>query len=193
MTEKTAEWYDANLDIALIETIRSPWFPLYEEVCLWTGRNESIVDLGCGTGRLARLLADREHYGTYLGLDFSRKSIEEARRYVTEANFAFRVHDITEGVTAAHDGNTVYVSTEVLEHIESDLEVVADVPPGARFVFSVPNYDSASHVRFFPQPRDAFERYASLLQFNRWSAIDLSPPVGRRIHLFETVRRHECL
>ncbi len=49
---------------------------------------ETILDLGCGNGELARTLSRRGHHGSYLGLDFSLPLLDEAER---EA-FAFPVH-----------------------------------------------------------------------------------------------------
>src|SRR5512147_815905 len=40
--------------------------------------DESILDLGCGNGELARELAKRGQRGPYLGLDFSRPLLREA-------------------------------------------------------------------------------------------------------------------
>lgn len=40
--------------------------------------DESILDLGCGNGELARTLARRGHCGPYLGLDFSLSLLREA-------------------------------------------------------------------------------------------------------------------
>src|SRR5512133_1314046 len=39
---------------------------------------ESILDLGCGNGELARELAQRGHRGSYLGLDFSQQLLQDA-------------------------------------------------------------------------------------------------------------------
>src|SRR5688572_3794154 len=40
--------------------------------------DESILDLGCGNGELARELAKRGHRGPYLGVDFSLPLLQEA-------------------------------------------------------------------------------------------------------------------
>ena len=40
--------------------------------------DESILDLGCGNGELARELAKRGHRGSYLGVDFSRPLLLDA-------------------------------------------------------------------------------------------------------------------
>src|SRR5215207_746990 len=40
--------------------------------------DESILDLGCGNGELAREMAKRGHRGSYLGVDFSRPLLLDA-------------------------------------------------------------------------------------------------------------------
>ena len=40
--------------------------------------DEAILDLGCGNGELARVLARRNHRGSYLGLDFSLPLLKDA-------------------------------------------------------------------------------------------------------------------
>ncbi len=42
--------------------------------------DESILDLGCGNGELARTLSRAGHRGDYLGLDFSPPLLKEAQR-----------------------------------------------------------------------------------------------------------------
>ena len=44
----------------------------------------SILDLGCGNGQLARVLAERSFPCTYLGTDFSARLIAEARQKIPE-------------------------------------------------------------------------------------------------------------
>ena len=43
-----------------------------------------IIDLGCGNGELARVLARRGHQGGYTGLDFSRALLAQAQKSVPE-------------------------------------------------------------------------------------------------------------
>lgn len=49
------------------------------------GRGTAVLDLGCGTGALSRLLVD--HGAAVLGTDFSPQMIERARAAVPEAAF----------------------------------------------------------------------------------------------------------
>ena len=85
--------------------------------------DETILDLGCGNGELARTLSRRGHHGSYLGLDFSLPLLDEAER---EA-FAFPVQfiqsdlvsDDWEHVIASDDMFDIVFSFAVLHHIPS--------------------------------------------------------------------------
>ena len=48
---------------------------------------ESILDMGCGNGELARTLSRRGHHGSYLGLDFSLPLLDEAEREALHSPF----------------------------------------------------------------------------------------------------------
>jgi SAM-dependent methyltransferase len=111
--------------------------------------DESILDLGCGNGELARELARRGHRGPYLGLDFSLPLLREAaprpgefdRRdaEIAEKNLgfdglrdsavglskfdaSFLQVDITTGDwTANRQPSTMITAFAVLHHIPSDV------------------------------------------------------------------------
>jgi len=57
--------------------------------------DESILDLGCGNGELARTLSRRKHSGSYLGLDFSLPLLNEAEREPFSFPVKFLAMDIT--------------------------------------------------------------------------------------------------
>jgi trans-aconitate methyltransferase len=57
--------------------------------------DESILDLGCGNGELARELARRGHRAPYLGLDFSLPLLRAADSPLTAFQAQFREVDIT--------------------------------------------------------------------------------------------------
>jgi 2-polyprenyl-3-methyl-5-hydroxy-6-metoxy-1,4-benzoquinol methylase len=57
---------------------------------------ESILDLGCGNGELARALAKRGHRGSYLGLDFSLPLLREAESQPEGFSAKFRQVDLTQ-------------------------------------------------------------------------------------------------
>src|SRR6185503_13625073 len=57
--------------------------------------DESILDLGCGNGELARELAKRGHRGSYLGLDFSLPLLRDAGDQPQEFSTKFLETDLT--------------------------------------------------------------------------------------------------
>ena len=57
--------------------------------------NETILDLGCGNGELARTLARDGHRGAYLGLDFSLPLLSDAESVPEGFSAEFREVDLT--------------------------------------------------------------------------------------------------
>jgi 2-polyprenyl-3-methyl-5-hydroxy-6-metoxy-1,4-benzoquinol methylase len=191
-----AAWYDEVLiedgSPAMEPLETSPWLETYERVAKMIDPHEEVVDLGCGTGRFIELLRRNGHYALITGVDWSAAALEEAFGYATTKDFmpSFRREDLREwrpdGLRA---GNTVYTCTEVLEHLEDDLGLVRRIPPGHRFLFTVPNFDSESHVRTFARVGDLWERYAGLLMFRSWS---MAGSERKGIHVVEAVRRADA-
>lgn len=78
--------------------------------------------------------------------------MESARkRNIPDAQFA--VADITRDPLPAIGKDAVIVCTEVLEHIDGDLVVIARLPQGHHCCCSVPNFYTFSHVRYFSNRR----------------------------------------
>lgn len=57
--------------------------------------DESILDLGCGNGELARALVKRGHHGPYLGVDFSLPLLREAESLPEGFSARFLQADLT--------------------------------------------------------------------------------------------------
>jgi SAM-dependent methyltransferase len=73
--------------------------------------DESILDLGCGNGELARELAKRGHRGRYLGLDFSPPLLRDAEFQVEGFLAQFREVDLTQ--LAVDSGQWIVDSRQV--------------------------------------------------------------------------------
>ena len=65
--------------------------------------DESILDLGCGNGELARTLSRRGHRGQYVGVDFSPPLLDEAQREAFEFPVQFLQADLAE-LSVKNDG-----------------------------------------------------------------------------------------
>jgi len=86
--------------------------------------DESILDLGCGNGELARELGRRGHRGSYLGIDFSLPLLKEADAQSEGFSAKFLQIDLTElsafsPQLSLESGWTVILAFAVLHHIPS--------------------------------------------------------------------------
>jgi tRNA (uracil-5-)-methyltransferase TRM9 len=85
--------------------------------------DESILDLGCGNGELARELAKRGHRGSYLGVDFSLPLLRDAESIPAGFSARFIQADLTQlskNQWVVDSGKwTVATAFAVLHHIPS--------------------------------------------------------------------------
>ncbi|WP_075109891.1 class I SAM-dependent methyltransferase [Halofilum ochraceum] len=175
--EQQSDFYDSRMDRVLVPYEESPWRPIYDTVVeflhQWNPAGP-ILDVGCGTGRCAEALR-RAGFVNYQGIDFSGVRINEAQDYVP--SFTFKQMDVfsadAEHLFAEHG---TFIITEVLEHITKDRELIRRLPRGSKVIISVPNYDSAGHVRTFSSARDIDARYSDLLDFDADLLKEISRP-----------------
>lgn len=146
----------------------SGYYPLFKQVHRTLKRQggvRSILEVGCGTGGLAHLLTNREPTIAYRGFDFSPVAVQRASARLARPELFF-VGDARR--KESYSGNAeAIVCTEVLEHIDADLEVVVQWAPGAYCVCSVPNFDADNHVRYFTSEEEVRQRYGSLIDIER--------------------------
>ena len=191
-----AAWYDDVMveegSPAMEPLETSPWLTTYEYVAQMIDRHEEVVDLGCGTGRFIELLYRNGHYARVTGIDWSVTALAEAQSYAHPKDAEtpptdWICQDLDEWrPDPLRAGNTVFTCTEVLEHLEDDLGFVRRLPPGHRFIFTVPNFDSESHIRVFRSVGELWERYDSLLYFRLWRMVGSE---RQGIHICEARRR----
>lgn len=190
MSSFTAEWYDTAMTEqdapAMLPLEESPWLEMYEALAAMIKPHEEVVDLGCGTGRFIELLRRNGHYARVVGIDWSASALEEAFQYYSGEPELRREDLRFWRADPERAGNTVYVCSEVLEHLANDIALVREIPPAHRFLFTVPNFDSESHVRTFAHVGDLWERYAGLLTFRAWRMVGTEQ---KGIHVVETVKR----
>lgn len=195
------DFYDVAMtgdgEPAMLPLELSPWLPIYDEAARWIPSTAPVVDLGCGTGRFLARLAMTTHSGLLEGVDFSPAAIAEAGSYVRgyfddEIDYYHRVKltvaDLRDWEPDRDvEPRTAFTCLEVLEHLVDDQALIRKIPAGAQFVFSVPTYLSASHVRCFQNLRDVFDRYWPLVEIRRWTLVDFGG--GNAVHVCDSVRR----
>lgn len=149
--------YDANLDY---------WSPvnkdsvdgILEKLNVTLSKESNVLDIGCGDGRLLRLLSDK--YGLYgIGIDYSKKRIKKART-LTRGNIYYSCRPIqqTEGLSSVEwDYGFMF---EVLEHLEKPELVLDKYRELCKVVVgSVPiNMPYKAHLQVFTSVRDVEKR-----------------------------------
>lgn len=145
----------------------SGYYPLFRAVwrTLRARACQSVLEVGCGTGGFAHLVLRSQPAMTYRGFDFSPVAVERASTRTGRADLFF-VGDARDGKNYAGDRDAI-VCTEVLEHIDADLDVVSAWPAGSYCVCSVPNFDADNHVRHFASADAVRQRYGELIQIDR--------------------------
>lgn len=143
-----------------------------------------VIDLGCGPGQLAAVLAGQCHSPfVYLGMDFSAVAIARAKEITDRPNFVFEVKDLVNDdfvPSAAIGKKCLFIASEFLEHIEQDLEVMSRIPAGQHVAITVPRFNDEGHVRWFDSPEHAALRYESLVDI----ALKFTMPTNNHFLLF---------
>ena len=161
--ERQSDYYDAMYSVTEryhCHYADSPYFSLW---CVLVDHVKPadarcVLDIGCGPGQLAAFLRDRG-LRDYVGIDFSGESIRYARSNCPA--FKFVCADVFTSDLFTTVDYDVVISTEFLEHVEKDLEVLDRIRPGTRFFGSVPNFPNPAHVRHFNSAEEVCARYAS--------------------------------
>ncbi len=169
-----ADFYDRVHTQANRAQTLARYQPLFHKVvrAIRVHGSRSILEVGCGNGFLADLLL-HEYAGVYRGFDFSPVAIDNARDRTRRPELFFRA-DALDACSYAGTYDTI-VCTEVLEHIEADLDVIRCWRRGAWCVCSVPNFDFDSHVRFFRTAAEVTTRYGGLIDIA--SVIQVPRPI----------------
>lgn len=143
------------------------FLPIFQELIVYLlavrKPNDNILEIGCGMGQLAAFLESYQ-IRNYKGIDISKYAISQARKAVEDPNYILQVasgYDFMQ-----YKGIDIFLSTETLEHVD-DYKMIANIPKGKYFIFSVPSIDDESHLRFFPTLADVISRYESVLEIQK--------------------------
>lgn len=129
--------------------------------------DENILDLGCGNGWFARVLARRGHRGTYLGVDFSLPLLRDAESHAGGFSANFIEVDLTQisafrDQLSANGGWSIITSFATLHHIPSRdhrLEILKTVhqllKPDGSFIHSNWQFLNSEKLKTRIQPWDA--------------------------------------
>ena len=182
------EWYDryASHNTYRVHYTKSKYYFLWTVIAdrVVHSNINSVLDIGCGAGQLAVLLRDKG-LKNYHGIDFSPKLIELAKQLDLE--FKFTLADIFQTDLLETLQYDAIISTEFLEHIERDIDVIKRIKSGARCYVTVPNFPYSSHVRYFESSGEVYERYAKYFKEFRVDSF-LEGEGGKKYFLSEGIK-----
>ena len=115
---------------------------IYKQVGEWLSPDDEVLDLGCGQADIVKFLPTTN----YIGLDFSAQAIAKAKKHGIGHAFVVDIRNL-QGFQA-----DVILCTEVLEHIDDDVDLLRKISPGTRVIFSVPSFEDPAHVRLYDEP-----------------------------------------
>jgi len=120
---------------------------------MWIPDSGPIIEIGSGRGNFARLVKYMGRVKDYHGYDIRERHIKYSKSKVS-ADFTCLDISIDPEKILKQSKNGCICSFQTFEHIGSvlgnqDIEVVKAIPEGVPFIFSVPNFDSADHKRFY--------------------------------------------
>jgi trans-aconitate methyltransferase len=145
-----------------------------------------VVDLGCGPGHFASLFRNTPNI-EYIGYDFSTVAISQAiERNKELQNCMFKVQDLKKEMPIHR--NAIYTSFEFFEHVDFDLDILEKLSNGDVIIFSVPNYDSAGHVRFFKNEEEILARYSNYINTEVLGVSNFGEKGKHKIFLCKGVR-----
>jgi len=172
--EEGVDFYNRVHSESNVPETRALYYPLLRKVveCLQHRGSRSILEVGCGNGFLAEMIL-LTHKDAYRGFDFSPVAIHNAAGRTGHPELFFH-GDARDPHCYACDYDTI-VCTEVLEHIEADLEVIRLWRAGTWCICTVPNFDYAGHVRFFRTPGQVTGRYGPLIDIK--AVIKIARPI----------------
>jgi SAM-dependent methyltransferase len=129
-------------DFPLVQ--RATYRPVHDAVlrALGTEPCTRVLDVGCGTGRLAARLGELSSVRSIVGLDFSAGMLEQARARLASADATALVRGDATRLPFADGTFDIVITSEVLEHIQDDVAAISEMTrvlkPGGRFAATVP-------------------------------------------------------
>ena len=103
----------------------------------WKGK--SVIDVGCGTGKLAYLISKKG--GNVIGIDYSKSAIKIAKMKYQNPNLKYELMDISKKILGKYD---VIILVGTLEHMDNPYSMLrrlkSHLKPGGKIIITSPNW-----------------------------------------------------
>ena len=171
MTENKYHWYDGWIYDKVIAPNQDK---LFEQINDLIEPGSSIIDIGCGTGRLGFALADK--CDSVLGIDLSKRNIERARFTLSQKpnnKISFQHNNLNELMNIGHPHFDFAVLTYVIHEVPekerinllSEAAIISDKIIIGDYLVPKPGGigSSLSEAIEFIAGRDHYKNYKSYL------------------------------
>lgn len=175
--EQLSPYYDAIYSKS--EEYKKHWkesryLKLWQAVKEQLNIDYKVIDIGCGPGQFANMLAETG-FGNYLGIDFSKQAIKQAREInkLHLEKFRFECLDIYK-YDFFSEKDAQFVIMETMEHIEKDVEFLVSLKThnqGKKVIITVPTFDDPSHVRYYKTAKEWKARFDSFIDIKETKTI----------------------
>jgi ubiquinone/menaquinone biosynthesis C-methylase UbiE len=163
------------------------WPEVEQFVDEWSAPDQRALDLGCGNGRHAELLAD--HVARVVGLDVSRGLLDEARKRATERGFAVDlVHGDAARIPVRDDAFDLAVYVATLHHLPDRESRVASLSELARVLTP----EGHAVVSVWSTEHDTFDETEGFDTTVDWT-LPGDETVGRFYHIYDPAEFHADL
>lgn len=132
-----------------------PSYKVHEIVprLLGLGGNETILDVGCGNGRLLLNLAKHKHKGRLYGIDVSEGVFEKAKKY--SQNNDLKIHFVagdSQQIPFLSDAFDAVTACHMIYHVPNMKFAISEMrrvlKPGGKFVLSANSYNTKNlHIQ----------------------------------------------
>lgn len=168
MSVKPSSWYQAVMtDMARYG--RSPYKERNQRLAIMVKQADpkKVFEFAGSGGHLAKEILDTVQGITlYHHSDFADVAVTYARNLLKQyLNCEISKIDIDASYKNVNWSFYDCFVTTSLEHLEHDLEIIGKMPSNSKFLFSVPDFPSADHIRVFKNREAVVERYESRLLF----------------------------
>jgi len=158
--EKDANWYNNYYNLVKSDHYsKSVYYPMWIKALELIKDKQKILDIGCGRGEFGQMVVESRK--KYTGFDFSKVAINEAKNLKLKDAYFFIGNIENKSLYKDYD---IYILLEVLEHVTNDKRILRNIKIGKDIIFSVPDFDYASHVRLFNNKEEILNRYSSLIK-----------------------------
>ena len=164
--ERGAEYYDKYYSDEALSYYKhysaSEYYEMWKKVlALIPNVKIDIFEIGCGPGQFAQMLCEERKEIFYTGIDFSEVAIKEAKRINPALYTQLFCKD---AYTAKIKNDCMVVSLETFEHL-NDFKIIDQIPLGVELIFTIPDFDQPSHVRYFKNIAEIVFRYHQKINF----------------------------